>query len=257
MRVSRRRASLALAGLALGCNRRGASERELLVFAAASLTDAFTEVARTIEAEHPGTTVKLSFGGSQALRTQIENGAEPQVFASANRHHVRALAEQGLVGSPVPFAVNRLVIVVPTDNPAHIEAFDDLLRAERLVLCDESVPAGAYTQQSLKRAAEELGADFVARVESRVASRESNVRQTLQKVVLGEADAAIVYASDAVAARDGVRTIEVPPAYNVVATYSVALHQKNPHLELAKAFVDLLRSEAGQSILARHGFAAA
>ncbi len=245
---------MVLASLALGCDRKDAGGRELLVFAAASLTDAFTELAHAFETGHPGVSVRLSFGGSQALRTQIENGAEPQVFASADARHVQALVDQGLVGPPVSFARNRLVIVVPKDNPAHIETLDDLPRAERLVLCDDSVPAGAYTQQSLKRAAAELGADFLARVEGRVASRESNVRQTLQKVVLGEADAAIVYASDAVAAGDDVSTIEVPSAFNVTATYPVALLEKNPHPELARAFVALLRSEAGQAILTRHGF---
>lgn len=255
-RIRRRRALLALGCLALGCGRRDSAERELLVFAAASLTDAFTEIARAFEGEHAGVTVKLSFGGSQALRMQIENGAEPQVYASANHDHVQALQDQGRVRPPVSFTRNRLVVVVPEDNPTRIERFADLPRAERLVLCDENVPAGAYTRQSLARAAKELGPDFARRVEAKVVSRESNVRQTLQKVVLGEADAAVVYASDAVAGGEAVTTIDIPDAYDITATYSVAILQEVERLELAKAFVATLRSEAGQAILSRHGFSA-
>lgn len=253
-RVTRRWALLGMGSLALCCGQKNNGDRELLVFAASSLTDAFTEVARAFESEQRGVRVLLSFGPSQALRAQIENGAEPQLYASANETHVEALVAQGLVKAPATFAVNRLVIVVPKDNPAQITSIAELTRAKRLVLSQPNVPAGAYALQCLRRASEELGTAFAEGVDASVVSRESNVRQTLAKVVLGEADAAVVYASDAVAAGDAVATIEIPEAFNVTASYPIAVVDESAHTDLSGAFVALLRSEAGRTILERHGF---
>ena len=223
--------------------------RELVVFAAASLTDAFTAIAADFEREHPRIDVKLNFAGSQSLRAQIENGALPQVFASANTAHMDALSRAGLVEEPAVFATNRLVVVVPRDNPARIERFEDLVEAERLVLAGAHVPAGAYAERALAS----VGGDFAATVLSRAVSRENNVRHALQKIVLGEADAAIVYASDAHAAEGDVEVIAIGEAHQVVASYPVATVVGAPHGRLGELFVAHLLSPAGQARLKGQG----
>jgi molybdate transport system substrate-binding protein len=233
-------------------------QRQLLVFGAASLTEVFNQAARDFERDNPHVDVKVSFAGSQSLRTQIENGAQPNIFASANEKHMAALAEKGLVETPVVFAQNGLVIAVPKDNPAGIRSLADLPKAERLVLALESVPVGTYAKSMLQRASEqpEYGADFAKRVEAKVVSRENHVRQTLQKVVLGEADAAIVYATDAAAAGDQVEIIDIPAAFNVTADYPVAVLKTNDRPGLSQKFIEALQSEQGRAMLRTHGFRA-
>ena len=220
-----------------------------MVFAAASLTDAFGAVAEDFERANPRIDVKLNFAGSQSLRAQIENGALPQVFASANRAHMVALERAGLVDEPRIFATNRLVVVVPRDNPAGIERFEDLVKAERLVLAGDHVPAGIYAGRALAS----VGEGFAEAVRARVVSRENNVRQTLQKVVLGEADAAIVYASDAHAARGDVKVVPIDDAHEVVASYPVATVAGAPHGRLGELFVAHLLGPTGQAQLAAQG----
>jgi len=227
---------------------------QLTVFAAASLTDAFTELAAEFEKQHPNVHVRLSFAGSQSLRTQIQNGAPADVFASANRSHMDGLRDSRLVGDAADFVTNELVVVVPASNPARIESLADLPNAKRLVLADSNVPAGAYAERVLSGAARELGSDFKARVMARVVSREMHVRHTLQKVVLGEADAALVYSTDAAAAGDAVTVIGIPGEFNVRASYPIATVDRAPKPGLARRFVDFVSSETGQQTLERHGF---
>lgn len=254
---------VAAAALASGCSRASRAEEgatsgppsgRIVVFAAASLTDAFEEAADDFAARNPAVEVKLNFAGSQSLRAQIEQGAQPQVFASADREHLDALRDKGLVAEPVVFAENEMVIAVPANNPAGITSLADLPNAERLVVAGPNVPAGAYAELILERANASLGADFAERVTRRVVSREMHVRQTLQKVVLGEADAALVYATDAAAAGDKVRAIAIAPELNVKAAYPIATVKGSSNQHAANAFVDYLGSEAGRAVLARHGF---
>lgn len=232
----------------------GEPSGELVVFAAASLTDAFTELADEFEDANPKVKVITSFAGSQSLRTQIQNGAQPQVFASANEEHMAALIEQGIIAESSTFAHNELVIAVPASNPAKIHSLQDLPKAGRLVLAAKSVPAGAYAQAMLTSAGSAYGADFADAVEKNVVSRENHVRQTLQKVVLGEADAAIVYATDATAAGDKVAAIEIPTEHNVVAAYPIGIVSSAPRSSLGRLFQDFVLSEAGRSKLRSHGF---
>lgn len=217
---------------------------DLTVFAAASLREAFGELSRRFEQQHPGVRVELELAGSQELRVQIENGARADVFASADLRHMRALRAEKLVDAPVIFARNEPVLVAPQDGAPFLRTFADLPRAGRVVLGDESVPIGAYSGQILAKAGMRLG--------DRVVSRELNVRQVLAKVALGEADAGIVYRSDVPAAQGKVRVIPIPPALNVVAQYPVATVAGAP--PLAQQFVALLLSRAGQEALARAGF---
>lgn len=226
---------------------------ELVVFEAASLRDAFARLAAAFEAAHPPVHVILNAAGSQELRAQIEHGAAADLFASADRRQMDRLVAGRLVEAPALFACNRPVLVVRAGLPS-IASLADLPRAQRVVLGAPEVPIGAYAETVLRRAAALYGGDFPARVGARLVSRELNVRQVLAKVVLGEADAALVYASDAAAARGKVRVVELPPAVGVVAEYPIALVRGGGQPGLARAFLEMLRGPAGASALREAGF---
>lgn len=246
--------AIVLLGLASCKPRREASEKtELAVFAASSLTEAFGDLERGFEASHPDVDVQLTFAGSQVLRLQIEQGAAVDVFASANESHMQALVDHRLVEAPRVFARNELVVIVPTRNPAGIESFSDLTGASRLVIGTDNVPVGIYTRQALERARAELGDTFVTQVLGRVVSEESNVRLVRAKVELGEADAAIVYRTDA-ASSEQVRVVSIPDPLNVRASYPIGALTRAAHGPDAQAFVAYVLSPQGREVLARHGF---
>lgn len=237
-----------------GAAARGA---DLTVFAGASLTDAFREIGPMFERANPGTRVRFSFAASSLLRTQIEQGAPADVFASADQEQMQRLAQAGKVREAAPFVRNRLVVVVPSANPGRIRRLADLARPGlRLVITAEQVPIGRYTRRALAKmsAPGALGASFQAKVLRSVVSQETNVRGLLTKVLLGEADAAIVYASDAAAAGRKVRVIPIPDRYNQVPVYPVGVVSGTSHPRQAAAFARFLRSEAARAVLKRHGF---
>jgi molybdate transport system substrate-binding protein len=167
---------------------------------------------------------------------------------------MNALATEGLVVGPALFACNEPVVIVRMGLAASIKAFADLPSVDRIVVGAPEVPIGAYTAQIWKKAAAKLGADFAAHLEEKVVSRELNVRQVLAKVLLGEADAGIVYRSDALAAQGKVALVEIPPELNVTAAYPIAALKGAPHPDLAGAFIDLVRSPAGATVLREAGF---
>lgn len=232
----------------------------LTVFAAASLTDAFKDLGRRFEADHPGVTVAFSFAGSQQLAQQLAEGAPADVFASANSQEMENAVAAGRVaaGAPRTFARNRLVIVAPRADPPRIQdpaglADPGLL----LVLAAKEVPVGRYTLTFLERADASglYGADYAARVLANVVSYEQNVKSVLNKVALGEADAGVVYTSDVSGEAAGrVIQIPIPDALNVAASYPIAALSDGPAPELAQAFVDYVLSAAGQEVLAGYGF---
>jgi molybdate transport system substrate-binding protein len=230
---------------------------ELTVFAAASLTDAFGEIKAALEAEHPGLTITYNFAGSQALVTQMGEGAEADVFASASNTQMKAAQEKGLIsGEPVTFVRNQLVIVTPKDNPAGIDSPDDLGTAGvRLVLAQADVPAGRYAREVICGMGQDpaFGADFVGRVAGNVVSEEEDVRTVLTKVQLGEADAGIVYVSDASVSGEQVQRIEIPAEFNILATYPIATVTGGDE-SLGEAFTAYVLSDEGQAALAEHGF---
>jgi molybdate transport system substrate-binding protein len=240
--------------LILGLASAARAQREVVVFAASSLRESFAELGQRFERAHPGVKVVFNLSGSQELRTQIENGAQADVFASADLKHMRALQEANLVSAPHVFARNQPVLVVPKGNPAGLRGLHDLPEAHRIVLGVPDVPIGAYSLRVLDAASREYGADFRAKVEARVVSREMNVRQVLAKVGLGEADAAIVYRTDFAAAGQKVEMIAIPPRVNVEAEYPIATVEKSKEAALAREFVELVLSPAGQEILSRFGF---
>lgn len=228
----------------------------LMVFAAASLTEAFQEIGQTFQAEHPDVRVTFNFGGSQNLRAQLEQGARADVFASANEQEMAAAIAAALVTRDAPqiFLTNHLVVILPADNPGRVHALQDLARPKLLViLAAAEVPAGKYARQVLDNLATTYGADFKAKVFANVVSNEDNVKQVAAKIQLGEADAGIVYVSDAVAAPE-LQTIQIPADANVRAQYPIAVLAAAPHPDLAAAFVATVLSAAGQAILKKWGF---
>lgn len=231
---------------------------DLTVFAAASLTDAFEQVQTDLEAAHPGLSIAYNFGGSQALVTQLAEGAEADVFASANSAQMQAAIENGSIsGEPAMFVHNRLAIVTPTNNPAGIASAADLGQPDLLlVLAQAEVPAGRYAREAVCAMGaddETYGEDFVERVAGNVVSEEEDVRDVLAKVALGEADAGIVYVSDADAAGDAVRLIEIPDDVNIVASYPIAAVTGGDGA-LANAFIGYVLSPEGQATLTEYGF---
>ena len=232
--------------------------RTLTVFAAASLKDAFTEISRNFEAAHPGVTVTLNFAGSQTLRTQLEEGASADVFASANHTEMDNAVKAGLVqdGAAQDFLTNKLLVILPANNPAGLASLQDLARSGvKVVLAADTVPAGKYARQILDKMSQDpaFDSDFGTKVLANVVSNENDVKQVVAKVQLGEADAGIVYVSDAVAAPE-LMTIEIPAKLNVTAQYPISALTQTPQPELAAEFIAYVLSSQGQDVLAKWGF---
>jgi molybdate transport system substrate-binding protein len=219
------------------------SAGEFKVFAAASLTAAFTKIGEDFTAANGGTRVTFNFAGSQALATQIRQGAPADVFASADSANLDKVKD--LVGTPHSFASNLLAIVVERGNPKGVKGLDDLANPDlKVVLAAPDVPAGRYAAQILGKAG----------VGVKPVSQEDNVKAVVTKVSLGEADAGIVYVTDVTAGGGRVEGVEIPEDQNVLATYPIATVKASRAQERAQAFVDLVLSAEGQQVLGRYGF---
>jgi molybdate transport system substrate-binding protein len=232
--------------------------RKLTVFAAASLTGAFTEIGKKYEAANPGVTLRFNFAGSQILRTQIEQGALADAFASADHKNMDILVNDKLVvlNSYQDFATNKLVVILPKGNPGNVQSVGDLVKPNlKLVLADASVPAGNYARQALIKMSSDpaYGLDFGSKVLANIVSNETDVKQVVAKVELGEADAGVVYFSDAVAAPD-LATCTIPDNFNILASYPIAVLNRAPEPKLTEAFIGYVMSPAGQAVLKKWGF---
>jgi molybdate transport system substrate-binding protein len=236
-----RKLALVLALLALCAGSAAArSRQQITVFAAASLTDAFPKVDGA---------QRYSFAGSNALATQIRNGAPADVFASANTDLPAQLHAQGLVDRPVSFTRNALVVVVPRSNPAGIRSVFDLTKDDvKIDVANAAVPVGAYTLQILRNM------NLTAKVQANVVSQETDVREVLSKVALGQADAGFVYATDARSVAGKVTVIRLPAWAQPKVTYALAVVSRSRNKAAAQAFVRKLLSKQGQAIMARYGF---
>jgi molybdate transport system substrate-binding protein len=232
---------------------------ELTVFAAASLSEPFNELGAQFGAANGGAKVVYNFGGTPALRTQLEQGARADVFASANREQMDAALRSGVVVGETPvFVQNKLVVVVPKENPGKVERLEDLGRAGlKVVTTARTVPVGQYTQDALAKMSKDarFGAEFQQRVTANVRSEEPDVKLVVAKVRLGEADAAIVYATDVspTVAAD-VKTIAIPDEFNTVAEYPIGQVKDARQPELARAFVAYLVSGPGRDVMKRFNF---
>jgi molybdate transport system substrate-binding protein len=231
----------------------------LTVFAAASLKEAFREIASMYSRANPNITVEFSFAGSQQLVQQISEGAPADVFASADLRQMDIATRSGIIDSTTVqiFAHNKLVIIVPKTGAATHTIRDLINTGIKIVLADNAVPAGRYSLQSLDRISSDpaFGRGFKEKVLRNVVSYEENVRAVLAKVVLGEADAGIVYVSDIAGrpARD-IEAIEIPDAWNAIASYPIATVKGSRHHEAAELFLRFVLSKECQSVLRRFGF---
>lgn len=215
------------------------------VFAAASLTDAFDEIAESFESDNPGTTVELNLAGSATLREQILAGAPADVFAPADTAHMDTVVAEGLADAPEIFATNALEIAVPAGNPGGVHGLDDFARGELLVgLCAAQVPCGALGREVLDNAGVAAAPD----------TDEPDVRALLTKIAAGELDAGIVYRTDIRAAADDIDGIEITDEVNVVAEYPIAALLDAGDPDAAAAFVDFVLSSDGRDILDSYGF---
>lgn len=240
----------------MGCTPSVSQSQTLTIFAASSLTDAFTEIGKNFEAVNSGVTVTFNFAGSQSLRTQIEEGAPADVFASASEKEMDIAIEGKFVADGVKqvFLSNQLVVILPADNPAGLEKLEDLANpGVKIVLAAEEVPVGNYARQALDLMNDVFGVDFKNKVLANVVSNEDNVKQVISKVQLGEADAGIAYVSDIMASPD-LKTIEIPAKLNVIAKYPIAPLAASENEDLAQAFVDYVLSAEGQAVLQKWGF---
>ncbi|MDH6676726.1 molybdate transport system substrate-binding protein [Rhodococcus sp. LBL1] len=253
--------ALAAASLAVGCSSSDSSEPattaaasggavggEITVFAAASLKTTFTELGQQFEHDNPGTTVKFTFAGSSDLVSQLTQGAHGDIFASADQANMTKAVDAGLTaGTPVNFASNTLTIVTPPGNPKNITSFADLAKPGTLVVvCAPQVPCGAAT----KKIEDTTGTSLSP------VSEESSVTDVLGKVTTGQADAGLVYVTDAAGAGDKVTAVAFPESSGAVNIYPIVVLNDSDNQATAKAFEDLVTGPTGQKVLGEAGFAA-
>ncbi|MBP2134151.1 molybdate transport system substrate-binding protein [Methanomicrobium sp. W14] len=237
-----------------------AEQITLTVFTAASLTGAFTDVGEKYMAENENVNVENVFDGSQALRTQIEQGAQPDIFVSANQKHMNALVDEGYMDNDTVqlFLENSLAVIVPADNPAKIQNLSDLANSGvKIVMGTKDVPFGSYTRQILGKMANssEYGQDYVDAVYGNVISEETSVSTVVPKLLLGEADAAFVYKSDVSKDYgDKIIQIEIPEEYNVLAKYPLGILADSKQKDEAEDFIEFVRGDEGSAILKSYGF---
>lgn len=237
---------------------RSAASGTLTVFAAASLNGAFTAIGNAFGKAN-NATVKLNFNASDQLETQLAQGAPADVFASADQAHMTLAQSHGLIaGTPAVFTHNKLVVIVPRNNPAHIENLADLANpGVSLVLAGPTVPVGKYARAAFTIMAsdEAFGPNFLANVQKNIKSNEINDTAVVTKVALGEADAGVVYVSDLSSkAASQLSSIDIPAPFNQLATYPIAVTKTSQNAVLARKFVSYVLSSAGQSQLKAAGF---
>lgn len=219
----------------------------IIVSAAASLTGTFNDLSTSFEKLHPGTTVKPNYGSSAALVTQIQQGAAADVFASASKATMDTLVQSGNVqGSPVIFAQNKLEIVVKKGNPLGINSLADLSKAKTVALCTQTAPCGAAAAQAFTQ-------DKITIPESQV-TRGTDVKSTLSAVTNGDADAAVVYVTDANTIGNTATAVPIAAADNVVATYEIATVKGTKEAAVAQAWIAYVTGPVGQTVLRKAGF---
>lgn len=241
---------LALTSLAAcGTDEDGGGEGKdvtITVFAAASLTESFTELGKLFEKDHPGTTVQLNFGPSSGLAEQIASGAPADVFASASPTNMETVVKAKDAKDPENFATNSMEVAVPADNPAKIDSLDDLTRRKvKVAVCLVQVPCGKVAAEVFTNAGLTVNP----------ATEEVDVKSVLTKVSLDEVDAGLVYVTDVRAVGDDVKGIEIPPEVNATTKYPIATLTGSKHAKTAQEFVDLVLSGDGAKVLEDAGFA--
>ena len=230
---------------------------KLTVFAAASLTAAFGEIKTKYEAANPNVTVTYNFGGSNTLVQQIINGAPADVFASADKKNMQKAVTPGLVNTPQTFVRNKVVVIIPANNPGNITSLHDLaIKGIKIAVAGPSVPVGNYTLEVLNKMglSSEYGPAYESAVKANFVTQETSVSGVVQKVQLGEVDAGFVYVSDAFSAGSKVRSIDIPDQFNILADYPIATVKTSTNASTAESFVQYVLSPDGQAILTKYHF---
>lgn len=235
--------------LVAGCGSDDNDKQTVTVFAAASLKNTFTELEKQFEADNEDTDLVFNFAGSSDLAAQLDSGARADVFASADTNNMKKVTDAGLAaGTPVNFATNTLTIVVPPGNPDGIVSFADLTKpGVSVVVCAPAVPCGNAT----KKVEDATGTDISP------VSEEQSVTDVLNKVTSGQADAGVVYVTDAAAAGDKVTAVPFAESSGAVNTYSIVTLRDSADATLAQKFVDLVTGPKGQDVLSKAGFGGA
>jgi molybdate transport system substrate-binding protein len=227
----------------------------LNVFGAASLTAAFGEIKTKYEAANPNVTVTYNFAGSNTLATQITQGAPADVFASADTKNMQKV--NTLVNTPQTFAKNKVVVIIPANNPGNIKTLHDLAnKGVKIAVAGPSVPVGNYTLEVLSKMGQssEYGPAYESAVKANFVTQETSVSGVVQKVELGEVDAGYVYVSDAYSAGSKVSSIDIPDQFNILADYPIATVKDSKNLSTAESYVQYVLSPDGQAILAKYHF---
>lgn len=215
------------------------------MFAAASLTGAFTQLGKQFEAAHPGDKVTFSFGPSSGLATQITNGAPADVFASAAPANMQQVVSAGDASHPTSFVKNIMEVAVPPANPGHVKSVKDLAKSSvKVALCQPQVPCGVVAAKVFSNAG----------IKVKPVTLEPDVKSTLTKVELGDVDAGMVYVTDVMSAGSKVKGVTIPAGINASTTYPIATISKSSHKSIAQAFVAYVLSPAGQKVLTAAGF---
>ncbi|WEG14607.1 molybdate ABC transporter substrate-binding protein [Pullulanibacillus sp. KACC 23026] len=222
----------------------------MVALIAANATDPVNDIISQYEKSHPELTIKASYAGTQIIQTQLEQGDQADFFLSADLSHIQSLKKEGLVKKFYKVSNNHEVIIVPKNNPAHITSLKDLANKKtKLIIGVDNVPIGQYTRQVFQNAAQDYGAQFENQVMDHVASTETNVKQILEKVSMGDGDAGVVYLTDVTAAyKNKVRIIQIPKAYNVVSSNYIAVPTHAPHPKKGQSFLKYMRSSKGQAV---------
>ena len=252
--------TLVAVGVLAGCgSSSGASSspapHKLTVFAASSLTKVFPRIAADFQKTHPGTRFAFNFAGTDTLTAQIEQGAPADVFAGASTKYGDELSGKGLIDVPQAFATNRLIVILPAANPAHVTSLNDLAKpGVKLVIGDSTVPIGTYTRKVLADLDATYGVGYSAKVLKNVVSNALQVTSVVNTVELGEADAGFVYVTDALSAGTKVARITLPTAAQAVATYPVAAVKGSTNAALAQQLATFLLGADAQALLKQAGF---
>ncbi|EFH87582.1 molybdate ABC transporter substrate-binding protein [Ktedonobacter racemifer] len=235
-----------------------ASPVTLNVFAAASLTESFKDIATQYKQAHPNVTITYNFNGSQLLEQQIANGASADIFASADQTNMKKASDASLVTTSKVFARNKLAVIIPSSNPGKIQVLKDLAqKGKKIVVAAPSVPVGKYMLQVLDKMGKsaDYGSGYENAVKGNFVSQEENVKSVVQKVQTGEADAGFVYLTDITqAVSSKVTLIDIPDTFNVIAEYPIAVTKDSKYAQDAQAFIDFVLSTQGQAILTRYHF---
>lgn len=243
-----------LSFIVTGCAKTAPKE-EITVFAASSLTDAVSDIEKAFEQIYENTEIKVNFSGSKTLRTQLENGAQADIFLSANEAHYNALLEQGILLEGTQLLSNEMVVVVSEEASTRINSLEDLQKNHRLILGEVGVPVGDYSREIICSLGTLYGDAYESAVLSNLVSSESNVRQVLMKIVLGEGDAAIVYKTDiSEDLKEKVKILEIPKEYNVSANYWMGVVNNDMISESVRTCCQFLLDNESCEIFENYGF---